>query len=509
MSRRPTAVVTLALALAAGAALATPVLAAKPAKAKSPAIPARPEALTFGELRFEVPEAARLRHELPGGVVVYVVEDHALPLVKLQATFRTGAFREPAGKTGLAALTATLLRKGGTRGLTPEDFDEKADFLAAQIGSTAADVRSTATLDVITPALGEGLDLFFEMLREPRFDERRLEIEKGILLEQMKQRNDDAGAIVAREWTFLMRGETHFASRQMTRADLEAIGRDDLVAFHRDTYGAENLVLAVSGDVDTASILADLGRRLAGFRAAGAPPAWPPAGPEHTLQPGLYHVEKEIPQGKVRIGHLGSQWRDWSDPEMYALMVANDILGGGGFTSRLTQRIRSDEGLAYGAGSGYGIGTFWPGIFQMGFDSKNPTVAYASVIALEELDRIRREPPTAEELRVSKASFVDTFPRSFESPTQIARTFANDQVIGRASDYWVRYRERIGAVTAEQVRAVAEKYLRPDELVMLVVGKWEEIGPGDADGRASMQQLFGGRVEHLPPRDPLTLQPAR
>ncbi len=471
------------------------------------AIPARPELLQYQELQFEVPEAAKYRHVLPGGVVAYVVEEHALPLVKIQASFRTGAFREPDGKSGLADLAATMLRKGGTRALTPEEFDEKVDFLAAGLTSSTADLSATAALDVITPALAEGLDLFFAMLREPRFDDERLGIEKGLLLEAMKQRNDDAGSIQGREWGFLMRGAEHFSARPMTAADLEAITREDLVAFHRDTYGVENLVLAISGDVETEAVLADLGRRLAGFVAAAPSPAWPPAGPDFSPKPGLYHVEKDIPQGKVRIGHLGLEWKDWSDPEMYAVMVMNDILGGGGFTSRLTKRIRSDEGLAYGAGSGYGIGAFWPGIFQIGYSSKNPTVALAAEIALEELEKIRTAPPSEEELRVSKASFIDTFPRAFESATQIARTFAADDRIGRPADYWSRYRDRIGAVTAEQVVAVARKHLHPDQLVMLVVGKWEEIAPGDPEGRAKMADLFGGGVEHLPLRDPLTLEP--
>jgi len=492
---------TLALAALAGPAVAAP--AAKTAAG----IPPRPEKLVYGELKFEVPEAAKYRHELSGGVVAYVVEDHALPLVKLSAIFRTGAFREPEGKTGLAALTATMLRKGGTRSLTPEQFDEKVDFLAAEIGSGAADVRATASLDVITPALGPALDLFVEMLTAPRFDEARLAVEKGILLEGMKQRNDDAGDITAREWGFLLRGETHFAARQMTAADLDGITRDDLVAFHRETYGPAHLVLAISGDVDTPALLADLERRLAGWSAAAPDPAWPPAGPDFTPRPGLYHVEKDIPQGKVRIGHLGAQWSDWGDPQMYAAMVMNDILGGGGFTSRLTQRIRSDEGLAYGASSAFGIGTFWPGVFSIGFDSKNPTVAFATEIALEELGKIRSGVPTEEELRVSKNSFVDTFPRSFETAARIANTFANDEVIGRAPDYWAKYRDRIRAVTAADVQAAAQRFLDPDRLVMLVVGKWSEIEPGDPQGRATMKQFFGGQVEHLPRRDPLTLAP--
>ncbi len=483
---------------------------ASPARARVAEIalggaPARPEQLTYEPFVFDAPVGEKFRHTLPGGVVVYIVEDHNLPLVKLQATFRSGAFREGEHEAGLAAMTAAMMRQGGTAKLTPEEFDQKADFLAAIVSSAAGATSASAGLDVISPALSAGLDLFFDMVRNPRFDAARLEVQKSTALEEMKQRNDDAGDIADREWDFLTRGEKHFSARRMTQADLAAISRDKLLAFHRRTYGPEHLVIALSGDVDTAKILADLGRRLAGWKAGEPAAPWPPKGPELTPPPGLFHVEKDIPQGKVTIGELGTQWRSYADPEPYALTVMNDILGGGGFTARLMKRVRSDEGLAYGAYSQFGIGTFWPGLFEIGFASKNPTVALASKIVLEEVEKIRAGLVSEEELRVSKSSFIDTFPRTFESPAATARTFAADEVIGRPHDYWTHYRQRIEAVTAENVRAAAAKYLDVGKLTMLVVGKWSEIEPGDAGGRAKIAELFGGQVKHLPLRDPLTL----
>lgn len=469
-------------------------------------IPARPEQLSFGPLEFEVPVAERLRHELPGGVVVYVVEDHALPLANVVLHVRTGAFREPVDRPGLAALTASLMRVGGTAKLSPEEFDERADFLAANLAAASGDTSSTASLNVLSRSLDDGLDLLFDMVRNPRFDAARLEIEKSKALEAMKQRNDDAGDILAREWDWLRHGRDHYSSRRATAAQLGAITSEALADFHRRTWGPEAMVIAVSGDVDTVAVLAELGRRLEGWRAAESAP-WPPAGPTHLPVPGLYHAEKQIPQGKVLVGHPSIQVTDWSDPEIYALEVMNDILGGGGFTSRLVKRVRSDEGLAYGASSRFGFGSFWPSTFSMSYASKNATVAYALEILLEELDRIRREPVSDEELKVSKSSFIDTFPRSFESAAQIAGTFAQDELLGRPHDYWYRYRDRIRAVDAEQVLAAAREHLHPDRLVALVVGAWQEIAPGDPEGRATMAQFFGGKVEHLPLRDPLTLEP--
>lgn len=492
-----TAAVTLLLG--AGA-----VLALAPAGAQS--IAARPEQLQYGPLRFEVPDAAKFRHELPGGIVAYIAPDRSLPLVSVVLHLRTGAFREPAEKPGLAAMTAKLMRVGGTAKRAPDEFDERADFLAAQVGSSSGNTSSRVSLNVLSTALDDGLDLLFEMLRTPQFDEERLSVEKGKVLETMKQRNDDAGDIQAREWSWLMHGRDHFTSREATAAELESITRADLLDFHHRTYGPERMVIAVSGDVDAPAIAANLRRRLQGFRAAERLP-WPPEGPEFMPEPGLYHVEKEIPQGKVSIGHRSLQVTDWFDPEIPALEIMNDILGGGGFTSRLVKRVRSDEGLAYGAYSTFGLGNYWTGQFGMGYASKNPTVAFAMEILLEELDKIRHDPVTADELAVAKSSAIDSFPRAFESAAQIAGTFANDDLISRPHGYWTSYRGRIAAVTAPDVLAVAQKHLKPEALVTLVVGKWDEIAPGDPQGRAKMEQFAGGKVEHLPVRDPLTLEP--
>ncbi|MBZ0112180.1 MAG: insulinase family protein [Thermoanaerobaculia bacterium] len=468
-----------------------------------------PRDLKFGPLDFEVPDATAARHELSNGVPVYVVEDHALPLVDINLTFRAGAFLDDESNPGVASLTGTLLRQGGTQSISAEDFDERVDFLAANISSGSGDTSSSASLDCLSTVLDPSLDLFFDMLMSPGFDADRLQVVKSSALEQMKQRNDDPRSIAGREWQWLLFGEDHFSSRSLTAAELEAIDSDDLAAFHRRYWRPDQLVIAVSGDVDTKAILANLESRLAAWPTTTdlVPVPWPPAAPSFTPTPGIYHVEKEIPQGRVSLGHLTESWSDWSDPEAYAAMVMNDILGGGGFTSRLVKRIRSDEGLAYSAGSSYSRGVFWPGVFSASYQSKNSTVALAAAIALEEISRIQSEPVSEVELRTAKASFVDTFPRRFESASSIAGTFAGDEYIGRPHDYWTHFRDRIGAVDQAAVQKAAQDLLHPEKLVLLAVGPWDEIGPGDADGRANMGQLLDGEVHHLPLRDPLTLEP--
>ena len=489
--------------LLAGLAL---LLAGPSVLAADEKLPPRPEALKYPELAFEVPDADGFRHVLKNGVVVYVAEDHALPLVNISIQLKIGSFLDPEGKAGLASLTGRMLRQGGAGDLDAAAFDERADFLAARLSSFTGDTGGGASLNCITPVLDEALDLFFSMLTAPRFEQDRIQVEKTNRLEAMKQRNDDAGDILAREWQWLMRGREHFTSRYPTKADLDAISREDMVAFHRKYWHPRNMLIAVSGDVDTRAILAELERRLAAFKAPGEEVPWPPPAPDFEPKPGIYHVEKDIPQAKVSIGHLAIRWTDWGAKDPYALRVMSHIFGDSGFTSRITKRIRSDEGLAYSARAVYSIGTYWPGVFRITYQSKNSTVALAGKIAFEELHRIQASPVSEEELETARSAIIDSFPRRFNSPASTLSNFVRDEWLGRPHDYWSKYRERIAAVSRADVQRVAKQYLHPDRMVFLLVGKWAEIEPGDPDGRAKMAD-FGQPVTHLPLRDPLTLEP--
>ena len=467
-------------------------------------VPAHPSDLSYAPLAFTPPVAGDHRHELANGVVTVVVEDHELPLVSISVLIHTGDYLEPADKIGLASLTGSQMRAGGTTTMGAAEFDEQADFLAAQIGSGIGSTSGSAGLDCLTKDLAGCLDLFFDMLRNPGFDDDRLALAKSQAIQQMERRNDSTGSIEGREWSRLMRGADHFSTRPMTRATIEAITRDDLVAFHRRFYHPGNFVFAVSGDVDTPAVLAELERRMDGW-AAGSEPVPPVPTPDFTVRPGLYLVDKpDVNQGRVAIGHLGTT-RD--DPDRYKLLVMNDILGGGGFSARLLTRIRSDEGLAYSASSSFGVGVYYKGVFRVGFQSRSETVARATAIVLEEIDRIRTQLVEDEELRSSIASFVETFSRSFSSAASTAGLFAGDEYTGRDPAYLAAYRDNIAAVTVDDVLDVAQRYLHPDELAILVVGNLEASLAGDPDRpEYSLEEMSPGEVVRIPLPDPFTME---
>ncbi|HEV8632069.1 MAG TPA: pitrilysin family protein [Thermoanaerobaculia bacterium] len=470
--------------------------------------PAHPRELRFTPRPFVVPAAEPYRHQLANGVVVYVVEDHALPLVDVALALRAGDYLDPADGVGTAGLTAAMLLRGGTTSLPPDAFDERADLLGAQLSSTAGSVRAGATLACPSWVLEEALDLFFDMLRAPRFDEARLQAAKSNLLASFAQRNDDAADVLDREWDYLLYGPDHYLSRQLTAARLAAVGRERLAAFHRRYWQPRGMVLAISGDVDTKALLAGLERRFTGW-TPGEPAPWPPPAPAQALVPGLYHVEKATPQAKVAIGHLTFARRGWDDPDAFAAIVMGELLGGSGPSSRIGGRLRTAEGIAYHASAGVGVGDTFPGELRISLESANATVGRAVELALAEVARLRRETPSGEEVRQIERSLVDSFPYLFDSAEKIAGRFAEDEYLGRPHTFWRDYRARIEQVTPEQVRRIAERVLHPEQALVLVVGPWREMTGVGGQASAPARGPFAGAVHHLPPRDPASQEPQR
>lgn len=480
--------------------------ALSPLPAASPApIPAHPDQLRFAPIEFTPPRAADHRVQLPNGLVVFVAEDRSLPLVNLTLLSRAGSYLEPAGKEGLAALAGSLMRRGGTRSLSADELDEKLDDLAAQVSTGIGPSSAAASLNCLADNFDEALAVFVEILKSPRFQQDRLDLAREQELQELARRNDDSEDIEGREWDLLVEGPDHFTNRFVTAASLRAITRQDLLDFHRRSFHPAHMVVAVTGAFERAAVLKKLQAAFAGW--PGPVPQVPPvpAGLGRSAAPGLYRVQKDVNQGRVSIG-LPAVRRD--HPDVYALEVMNEILGGSGFTSRITRRVRSDEGLAYSAGSRLSFGTWWPGSFRAAFQSKSRSVAWATQIVLEEIGRIRESPVSAEELDTIKRSLVETFPSNFASPAQSMGIFAADEYTRRDPAWWRTYRERIQAVTAADVQRVARQHLDPEQLRILVVGAQAEIAQGDPGHPVRLESLApGGRVEDLPLRDPLTMQP--
>lgn len=481
-------------------------------EAKPPAdagpIPERPEKLVFAPLDYQTPRPEDYRVVLAEGPVAYIVPDRELPLVNIVVFVKTGSYLVPTGKEGLSDLTGYLLARGGTASKSAEALEEELDFLAADLNSGVSETHGTVSLNLLAKDLDKGFQILREVLTAPRFQEDKLALRKEQLMQELRQRNDDARNIEARERRFLGFGERFWANRLPTAKSLEGIERSDLAGFHRRWFHPSNFVVAVNGDFSAEEMKDRLGRLFADWPYRGEMAGAVPADAEFA-RPGVYLVNKDVNQGRVSILLPGVRREN---PDYFAITVMNEILGAGGFTSRIMNRVRSDEGLAYSASSHFPGGVYFPSIFTASFQSKSRTVAYAASIVIEEMQKMSESEVTDQEMETAKKSFIDSFPRRFATKSRVATVFAEDELTGqyaRDPGYWAEYRTRISKITKLDVLRVARKYLTQDKLVILAVGNSSDMLQGHPDHAISLKSLAGDRVVELPLRDPLTLEPVR
>lgn len=471
-------------------------------------LPAHPREIQFDALEFVPPNADEFRYELSNGVPVYMAPSDEFPLVDIRFSFKGGGYLEPADKAGLSAMTGQMIRTGGSAMMGPSELDEEFDFLAANVSVGVGATSASARVDTLTSNLDRTFELFMDMLRNPRFDQGRLDTLRGQALEGLKARDDNGLAIALREFNYLMWGEDHHESRQPTRASLESITTDDLRAFHEQIFHPGNLMISVTGDFEEQAMLAFLEEQLSGWEAKSEAPDAP--APTQAFEPGVYYYEKDQPQVQVLVGHR-SMTRD--DPNAIEADVMNQILGGSGFTSRITNSVRTREGLAYTAGSFLQTRVDYPGVFASYFFTKTPTTALATRLVFDELDRIQKEPVTTDELETIQNNLIETFPRNFESKGAMLGIFMNDERTDRPEGYWQNYRDKVRSVTPEMVQQAANEYLHPEDAVILVVGPWEEIKKGNSESEAdpsrvaTMDEFFDGKATRIPTRDPESLKP--
>ncbi len=462
-----------------------------------PTLPQHPSQLSYPELALAIPDAAPYRHQLSSGDIVYFVPDPGLPLVEIAISSRAGRFMEPPGQAGLASLTATMLRDGGTTELSPAEMDERLEFLATGISFQVGNISATASLDSLTSELDASLVLLGDMLVSGRFDEARFLVNRNKLLERMRERNDDTSTIESHYWQRILYGEENFLNQRATRSSVDQLSTANLRDFAQSLFPRGQLLIAASGDVEPAMLLQKLERLVA--RLPERPPMAAVPKAISPWAPGLYLVNKDdVNQSRVTIGHVGGMKGDAEELQVKAM---NRILGGGGFVSRITSRVRSDEGLAYTARSAFGFGRHLPGTFSTYFQSKNGTVTQAAEICLEEIARIQKQPVTVQELETTKQATTALLHNRFSSPMGRAQRFVSDLLDRRTAGHWQAYPERVSALSAEDLLQAAKNNLHLDQLRVLVVGKIDEVDV------AGLERLVGHSAKRLPLLDPMTLQP--
>ncbi len=458
---------------------------------------AKPSDLKFPPLKFDPPDPKAHRMELPNGLRAYIQEDHSLPIFNISAIINFGDLYVPEEKTGLGSVMGDTLIKGGTKTREGEAIEERIDFLGGSLSFFVSDRTSTLSLFVLSKDLEEGLDLFFDVLMNPEFREDALKLSQARLIDQLRRANDQPNAILAREYARLLYGD-HALTWQPTKASLESVTAENLKAAHQHYFFPKNVFLAAAGDFNKKELINKVSKITAGWKNFKV------VFPEFTgtfpaPEPGVYFIQKEINQGYINLGHLGIED---TNPDYFAVQVMNFILGGGSFTSRITTKVRSDEGLSYNQGSRFSYTWGFPGTFSGYVQTKSATVAYAISLILEEMERIRKEPVSADEMETAVSYYLESFADIFQSPQATMSNFALLEMQGKPMDYYKTYRSKFESVTKEKVLEVAKKYIHPEKMAIMIVGDWDPCNKG-GDKLAGPLERFG-KVHPVSLRDPLT-----
>ena len=410
------------------------------------------------------------REELPNGMVLYLVEDHDLPLIRASAMIRAGSIYEPAAKVGLADLVGTVMRSGGSERYPGDKMDVLLEDMGASVETGMSDASASASLRCLTENFDQVLDIFADVLRHPAFPEDKIELARTQMKTGISRRNDDASEIAQREIAKLYYGADSPYARQLEYDTLAAIDRGDMVKYHEYFYHPNNVILTVGGDFDTATMVTAL---RAAFDDWERVETFYPPDPVLSETPmSVNLVEKDdVNQSKVRMGHLGIRW---DDEYLFPLQVLNQILGGG-FSSRLFSELRSKRELAYGVWAWMITGNHHRMPFTVGIDTKSEATVEAIGLIIDELNKVREEPVTPEELSRAKEGLKNSFVFNFSSPFSIASRKASYEFYGRPQDFLDTYLAKVDAVTADDILQAARARIHPDQMAILVVGKSEDF----------------------------------
>lgn len=411
---------------------------------------------------------------LPNGMVLYLQEDHRLPLLNVVTFVRTGTYYESADKIGRAGLVDEVLRTGGTKNYPPEQLEERLDFISADLGVSMQPEECMVTLNVPQKDADEGLRILADVLRNPLFEESRVELAKQQTTFQLRRSNDNPAPMMRREFNRLMFTEAHPSGRTPTLEQIAKLGRDDLVQFHDEYFHPNQIMMGLTGDFKKAEMLEKIKGLFGDWaRAEVNLPPLPKVNPQ--AKPGVYYIPRELNQSTIRLGHWGTN-RD--NPDRFAIDLMDSILGGSDFSSRLVKRVRNDEGLAYDVGSAFPTQQRDISFFLVVAQTKTESTVQAVDSILEEVRRMASTRVSKDEFDTAKEMFLYSYVFRFAEPGRSMSALMNLEYDGLPADYLEKEFAGYQAVTSEDIARVAKQYLHTDQLTMFVVGNFPKFAEG-------------------------------
>jgi predicted Zn-dependent peptidase len=432
-----------------------------PAAAASSSPLPLPDKINYPPLRFNMPQAQRV--VLENGIVLYVLEDHELPLINIKALIKTGTMYDPEGKEGVAELTANVMRTGGTAKLNSTEIDSRLDFMAAVAAISMSMESAQVNFSVLNKDLDQGLDLLAQILIQPAFEQNKFELARQLTNEELRRLKDEPQSLAFREFNRLLyRGDPR--GHLFSHKSLANIKRGDLIEFHNRFFQPDNIMFAVSGDITKEETVNKFRRYFGDWKAKGLSADVP--SPPQKSNAGVYFINKEIPQSTIISGQFAASK---NDPDFYAFTVLDFILGSGGFPSRIFSVVRNNEGLAYSAGSFYRPKPAY-GVFGTYAFTKTSSTLKTLALINSVLENIKSDTITDKEIDWAKKSIKNGFIFSFVTPEQIASQQMNIEFEKLAADFLVNYRDKIESVTITDLNKVAGKYLNKAKNVVLILG---------------------------------------
>lgn len=453
-------------------------------------------------VRFDPPEAEE--RQLSNGVTVFFLEDRTLPLVNVYARFAGGYGRFPREYYAAGTAFPSMLRSGGTQDMAPDSVERVLERYAILTSFGGSGDAVSASLNTLSEHLPTALEIFGALLRRPGFDTARVEVWRGQEVESARRRRDDPGRLAFSEFNRLMYGD-HPVGWEMSVEDLapELVGPDRFRWLQERVLCPERLLLGVAGDVSWDEVEP----LLEAFMADWPPCAEPlPAPPDADVgaPPGVYLIPRPVNQSTVVLAHASTLRQDDSR-DYFASRIGNAILGAGGFTSRLMNRIRTREGLAYGVSSLWTTPTRYDGLLGATTRTRSDATVEVVRLILETMEGMAAAAPTREEMETTIDESVNGFVFNFESPTQIVARRMAYRAGGLPDDWLQNYLDGIQRVQPQQVRDVFRRHLRPDRMVILVVGDPAAMG----DELASLGPVTVLDIPELPaPGEAATPRPS-
>jgi zinc protease len=419
---------------------------------------------------FHPPQPKRI--QLSNGMVIFLQEDHELPLVSATARIRGGSSDEPAAKAGLVDIFGEVWRTGGTKTQTGDQLDDFLEVRAAKVEAGGGPDSTTISLSCLKGDFDDVFKVFDDLMRNPEFRADKIDLGQKQADDAIARRNDEIGSIAARESVKLAYGPDSPYAREPEYTTIDAITRQDLLDWYKSYIHPNNIILGVSGDFDSAAMESKL-------RAAFD--SWP-KGPAakineakmqfHPAKPGYYLIPKnDVSQSSIHMVTLGTTR---NNPDYYAISVFNDAFGGG-FSSRLFNDIRTKRGLAYNVGGGIGTNFGHPGILQFVMGTKSQSTIESIQALDEDMDNVGKHPITEDEIKHAKDAILNAFIFHLDSPDKVLAERMIYEFYGYPADWLDKYPVEIQKVNAADVNRVAAKYVHRDQLAVLVVGNDKEF----------------------------------